>query len=91
MAEAATITRVVTTTTAAMARRDIDLLWPAAWIILHLGHLRVIVSLGEGWSTRIIVRPRVLRLVWHGLAFALLNAVMMWIRIRTGARAPRLR
>lgn len=100
----------------ALAGQDIDLLWLAAFVVLQLGRLWVIVSLRGRWTTRIIVLrgaplvrrgpyrflshpnywvvagellvlPLVFGLAWYGLAFTLLNAVVMWIRIRTEAAA----
>lgn len=91
-------------------------LWLAAFIVLQLGRVWVIASLGERWTTRIIVlpgAPMVLRgpyrfvshpnywvvagellvlplvfgLTGYGLLFTLLNAAVMWIRIRAEARA----
>ena len=91
-------------------------LWLAAFIVLQLGRVWVIASLGERWTTRIIVLPGapmvqrgpyrfvshpnywvvagellVLPLVFgltgYGLLFTLLNAAVMWIRIRAEARA----
>ena len=39
----------------APAGQDIDLLWLAAFVVLQLGRLWVIASLGGRWTTRIIV------------------------------------
>lgn len=39
----------------APAGQDIDLLWLAAFVVLQLGRLWVITSLGGRWTTRIIV------------------------------------
>lgn len=96
--------------------QDIDLLWLAAFIVLQLGRLWVIVSLGGRWTTRIIVLrgaplvrrgpyrflshpnywvvaaellvlPLVFGLACYGLAFTLLNAAVMWIRIKAEVAA----
>ena len=100
----------------APAGQDIDLLWLAAFVVLQLGRLWVIASLGGRWTTRIIVLrgaplvrsgpyrflshpnywvvageflvlPLVFGLAWYGLVFTLLNAAVMWIRIRAEAAA----
>lgn len=100
----------------APAGRDIDLLWLALFIVLQLGRLWVIASLGGRWTTRIIVLrgaplvrrgpyrflshpnywvvagellvlPLVFGLAGYGLVFTLLNAAVMWIRIRAEAAA----
>jgi methyltransferase len=100
----------------APAERDIDLLWLAVFVVLQLGRVWVIASLGGRWTTRIIVLrgaplvrrgpyrflahpnywvvagellvlPLVFGLAWYGLVFTLLNAAMMWIRIRVEAAA----
>ena len=96
--------------------QDVSLFWLAVFIILQLGRLWVMASLGERWTTRIIVLPGaplvrrgpyrflshpnywvvageilvlplVFGLAWYGLAFSLLNAAMMRIRIRAEAAA----
>ena len=96
--------------------QDVSLLWLAVFLILQLARLWVMASLGERWTTRIIVLPGaplvrrgpyrflshpnywvvageilvlplVFGLAWYGLAFSLLNAAMMRIRIRAEAAA----
>ena len=96
--------------------QDVSLFWLAVFIILQLARLWVMASLGERWTTRIIVLPGaplvrrgpyrflshpnywvvageilvlplVFGLAWYGLAFSLLNAAMMRIRIRAEAAA----
>lgn len=91
-------------------------LWLGAFVLLQLGRVWVIASLGERWTTRIIVLPgaplvrrgpyRFLShpnywvvagellvlplafgLAWYGLVFTLLNAGIMWTRIRAEAAA----
>ena len=100
----------------AQAGQDIDLLWLTVFVVLQLGRLWVIASLGGRWTTRIIVLrgaplvrrgpyrflshpnywvvagellvlPLVFGLAWYGLVFTLLNAAVMWIRIRAEAAA----
>ena len=94
----------------------LDLLWLAVFLLLQLGRVWVIASLGGRWTTRIIVLrgaplvrrgpyrflshpnywvvagelaalPLAFGLVWYGLVFTLLNAVLMWIRIRAETAA----
>ncbi len=96
--------------------QDIYLLWLAVFVVLQLGRVWVIASLGGRWTTRIIVMPGaplvrrgpyrflshpnywvvagellvlplVFGLAWYGFVFTLLNAAMMWIRIRDEAAA----
>lgn len=98
------------------AEQGINLLWITVFVVLQLARVWVIVSLGERWTTRIIilpdaplvqrgpyrflshpnywvvageflVLPLVFGLAWYGLAFTLLNAVAMWIRIRAESAA----
>ena len=100
----------------APAGHDIDLLWLAVFVVLQLGRVWVIASLGGRWTTRIIVLrgaplvrrgpyrflshpnywvvagellvlPLAFGLVGYGLVFTLLNAAVMWIRIRAEAVA----
>lgn len=100
----------------APAGQEIDLLWLAVFVVLQLGRVWVIASLGGRWTTRIIVLrgaplvrrgpyrflshpnywvvagellvlPLVFGLTWYGLVFTLLNAAMMWIRIRAEVAA----
>jgi methyltransferase len=100
----------------APAGQDIDPLWLGVFVLLQLGRVWVIASLGGRWTTRIIVLrgaplvrrgpyrflshpnywvvagellvlPLAFGLVWYGLVFTLLNAAMMWIRIRAEAAA----
>ena len=96
--------------------RGVDLVWLAIFVLLQLGRVWVIASLGRRWTTRIIVLPgsprvrrgpyrfldhpnylvvageiAVLPLVfglWQVAAvFTLLNAVILWVRIRAEDRA----
>lgn len=96
--------------------QDVDLLWLAVFLLLQLGRVWVIASLGGRWTTRIIVLrgaplvrrgpyrflshpnywvvagellvlPLAFGFVWYGLLFTLLNAAVMWIRIRAEAAA----
>lgn len=100
----------------ALVGQDIDLPWLAVFVVLQLGRVWVIASLGGRWTTRIIVipgaplvrrgpyrflshpnywvvagellvLPLVFGLAWYGFAFTLLNAAMMWTRIRAEAAA----
>jgi methyltransferase len=100
----------------APAGQDIDLLWLAVFVVLQLGRVWVIASLGGRWTTRIIVLrgaplvrrgpyrflshpnywvvagellvlPLAFGLAWYGLVFTLLNAAVLWIRIRAEAAA----
>ena len=95
-----------------------DLGWLAVYILLQVMRLWTLMSLGERWTTRIIVLPgaslvrrgpyrfmphpnyavvvgeiAVLPLVFHlvayALVFSILNAAILWIRIRAEARALR--
>ena len=96
----------------------IDWGWLALFIVLQLGRVWVIASLGPRWTTRIIVlpgAPLVTRgpyrfvshpnywvvageiaalplafgLPWYALVFSVLNAGVMWIRIRAETAALR--
>lgn len=96
----------------------VDWGWLALFVVLQLGRVWVIASLGPRWTTRIVVlpgAPLVTRgpyrfvahpnywvvageilvlplafgLLWYGLAFSVLNAAMMWVRIRAEANALR--
>lgn len=100
----------------APADQHIEPLWLAAFILLQLGRLWVIASLGERWTTRILVLrgaplvqrgpyrflshpnywvvageilalPLVFGLLSYGLVFSVINAAIMWIRIRAEAAA----
>lgn len=92
--------------------------WLAFFVVLQLGRVWVIASLGRRWTTRIVVLPGaplvrrgpyrfvahpnywvvageilvlplVLGLPWYGLVFSVLNAAVLWIRIRAEAAALR--
>ena len=96
--------------------RPADLVWLGVYILLQALRVWTLASLGERWTTRIIVLPgeplvrrgpyrflphpnyvvvaaeiAVLPLVFHLWAYALVfsvqNASVLWIRIRTEARA----
>ena len=96
--------------------RPVNLAWLLVFVLLQAGRAWVLLSLGERWTTRIIVLPGAplvrrgpYRLVSHpnymvvaaeilvlplafglplfGLAFSLLNAAVLAIRIRAEARA----
>jgi len=100
----------------APAGQAIEPLWLTVFVLLQLGRVWVIASLGGRWTTRIIVLrgaplvrhgpyrflshpnywvvagellilPLAFGLAWYGLVFTLLNAAMMWIRIRAEAAA----
>ena len=93
-----------------------NLAWLGIFVVLQLGRVWVIASLGGRWTTRIVVLPGEplvrrgpYRFVSHpnywvvageilvlplafglaafGLVFTILNAAMMWIRIRAEAAA----
>jgi len=95
---------------------QINLWWLALYIVLQFLRVWVIATLGERWTTRIIVVPgeaRVMRgpyrymahpnyvivaaeiialpmalgLPWIALVFTLLNAAVLWVRIRAEAKA----
>jgi methyltransferase len=95
---------------------DINPFWLGLFVVLQLGRVWVIATLGEHWTTRIIVLPGaplvtqgpyrfvshpnywvvageflVLPLVFgllsFGVVFSVLNAAMMWIRIRAETAA----
>jgi len=86
--------------------------WFGLFVLLQLLRVWVIATLGERWTTRIVVLPGaplvtggpyrfvshpnycvvaaeilvlplVFGLLWYGLAFTVLNAAMMFLRIRT--------
>ena len=96
--------------------QEVNLAWLGVFVILQLGRVWVIASLGGRWTTRIVVLPGEplvrrgpYRFVSHpnywvvageilvlplafglaafGLVFTILNAAMMWIRIRAEAAA----
>lgn len=96
--------------------QDINLFWLGFFVALQLGRVWVIASLGDRWTTRIIVLPGAplvrhgpYRFVSHpnywvvageflvlplafglpsyGLVFSVLNAAMMWVRIRAETAA----
>ncbi|MEO8455820.1 MAG: isoprenylcysteine carboxylmethyltransferase family protein [Sphingomicrobium sp.] len=96
--------------------RPIDGFWLAVFVLLQIGRLWVLTTLGPRWTTRIIVLPdaplvrrgpyrfvnhpnyvvvvgeiAVLPLVfglWQAaLVFTLLNAAVLWVRIREESRA----
>ncbi|HEU5066579.1 MAG TPA: isoprenylcysteine carboxylmethyltransferase family protein [Sphingomicrobium sp.] len=96
--------------------RGIDLFWLAFFGLLQLARLWVLTTLGQRWTTRIIVSPgqplvesglyrflnhpnywvvigeiAVLPLVfglpWVAVAFSILNAAVLWVRIREENRA----
>lgn len=89
-----------------------DLFWLAVFVVLQLLRVWVIATLGERWTTRIIVLPAeplvaagpyrfvshpnycvvaaeilvlplVFGLVWYGVAFSVLNGLVLWLRIRS--------
>ena len=91
--------------------RPVQLAWLAVFAVLQAGRLWVLATLGERWTTRIIVLPGEAlvrggpyRLIPHpnyavvageilvlplafgltayGLIFSVLNAVVLWVRIR---------
>jgi methyltransferase len=99
---------------------DLELSWPwlAVFVVLQILRVWAIATLGDRWTTRIIVLPGaplvrtgpyrfvahpnycivaaeilvlplVFGLVWYGLAFSVLNAIVLWIRIRAEAAALR--
>ena len=92
--------------------RPVSIPWLAVFAVLQAGRLWVLATLGERWTTRIIVLPGETlvrrgpyRLIPHpnyavvagevlvlplafgllsyGLIFSVLNAVILWIRIRS--------
>ena len=93
----------------------VSLPWLALFVLLQLGRVWVLATLGERWTTRIVVldeplvakgpfrliphpnyavvvaeivvAPMVLGLVWVAVLFTLLNAAMLWVRIRAEERA----
>jgi methyltransferase len=96
--------------------RPIDGFWLAVFVLLEIGRIWVLVTLGPRWTTRIIVLPgaplvrrgpyrlinhpnylvvigeiAVLPLVFElwllSLIFTILNAAVLWIRIREENRA----
>lgn len=97
---------------------DVNWGWLALFVVLQLGRVWVIASLGRRWTTRIVVLPGaplvrrgpyrfvahpnywvvageilvlplVFGLPWYGLVFSLLNAAVLWVRIRAEAAALR--
>jgi methyltransferase len=97
-----------------------DVIWPwlAAFLVLQVLRAWVMATLGERWTTRIIVLPGAplvrrgpyrfmthpnycivaaeilvlplaFGLVWYGLVFSVLNAGVLWIRIRAEEAALR--
>lgn len=100
------------------ANRGVDMFWLAIFVLLLLARFWVIATLGQRWTTRIIVLPdsplvkegpyrflnhpnywvvigeiAVLPLVfglpWVALIFTILNAAVLWVRIREENRALR--
>ena len=93
----------------------VSLPWLALFVLLQLGRVWVLTTLGERWTTRIVVideplvargpfrfiphpnyavviaeivvAPMVLGLVWVAALFTVLNAAMLWVRIRAEERA----
>jgi methyltransferase len=94
----------------------VDSLWLAAYALLQVFRGWILASLGERWTTRIIVLPGeplvrrgpyrfiphpnyllvaaeiavlplVLGLGWWALLFSVLNALVLWVRIRAEGRA----
>ena len=93
----------------------VSLPWLALFAVLQLGRVWVLATLGERWTTRIVVldkplvakgpfrliphpnytvvvaeivvAPMVLGLVWVAVLFTVLNAAMLWVRIRAEERA----
>ena len=89
---------------------DVRPIWLAVFAALQLARLWILLSLGERWTTRIIVideplvqrgpfaflrhpnyvlvcaeilvAPMVLGLVWVALVFSVLNAAMLFVRVR---------
>lgn len=95
---------------------QINFWWLALFIVLQFLRVWVIATLGERWTTRIIVvpgearihrgpyryiahpnyvivaaeiiaLPMALGLPWIALVFTLLNAAVLWVRIRAEAKA----
>ena len=91
--------------------RPVNLAWLALFAVLQAGRLWVLATLGQRWTTRIIVLPGealvrrgpyrliphpnyavvageilvlplAFGLVPYGLIFSVLNAVVLWVRIR---------
>lgn len=98
--------------------RQIDGFWLGLFVLIELGRIWVVASLGRRWTTRIIVLPQALlvrrgpyRWIDHpnylvviaeiavlplvfglwaiALVFTLLNAAILWVRIREEDRALR--
>jgi methyltransferase len=96
--------------------RPIQLAWLSLFVLLQMARLWVLVSLGERWTTRIIVLPgealvrsgpyrwvshpnylvvagemlalpMVFGLVAYALAFSVLNAAVLFVRIRAESAA----
>lgn len=97
---------------------DVSWPWLAVFLVLQVLRVWVLATLGERWTTRIIVLPGaplvksgpyrfvahpnycivaaeilvlplVFGLMWYGLVFSVLNAVVLWIRIRAEEAALR--
>jgi len=97
---------------------DVSWSWLVLFVVLQLGRVWVIASLGRRWTTRIVVLPGAplvrrgpyrfvahpnywvvageilvlplaFGLPWYGLVFSVLNAAVLWIRIRAEAAALR--
>lgn len=97
-------------------RQPVNLAWLGVFVLLQLARIWVIATLGERWTTRIIVLPGaplvatgpfrfvshpnycvvaaeilVLPLVFgfgtYGLVFSVLNALVLWLRIRSESAA----
>ena len=96
--------------------RDIDLVLLALFVLLQIGRIWVIATLGRRWTTRIIVHPGeplvrsgpyrflnhpnyvivtaeiavlplVFGLVEIAVAFSLLNAIVLWVRVSAENKA----
>jgi methyltransferase len=94
----------------------VDWAWLAVFVVLQALRVWVIATLGQRWTTRIIVLPGAplvttgpyrfvshpnylvvvgeilvlplcFGLAWYGIIFSLLNAMVLWIRIRAEAAA----
>ena len=97
---------------------DVSWPWLAFFLVLQVLRVWVLATLGERWTTRIIVLPGaplgksgpfrfmahpnycivaaeilvlplVFGLMWYGLVFSVLNAIVLWIRIRAEEAALR--
>ena len=96
--------------------RPVSLPWLGVFAVLQAGRLWVLATLGERWTTRIIVLPGealvrrgpykllphpnyavvageilalplAFGLLTYGLVFSVLNAAMLWVRIRAEEKA----